>query len=128
MSKSKGILIFGGLIVVSVAGYFIYNSYKNSPKVIEKEIKAKKDFNARMRGQYKDIKTVDDFINSVKYVDNSAPFGYNVDSLESKKAYLSTIPINDLKNMYALLNNGLGNNSESDNNTLLKFLQKLYGN
>ena len=120
-----------GLPTVLVAGYYGYKYLKNRNKSIdelEKDVKEKNKYNAKMRGKFKDIKTVDDFIKGVKYLENDAPFGYSLGDLESKKTYLMSVNFNDVKEMYRLLNNGLANNSEEENMILIKFLEKMYGN
>jgi hypothetical protein len=79
-----------------------------------------------MREKYKDIKNVDEFIASLKYLDNSAPFGYNIANLESSKAKLSGMVFADLKKLQQLLYKGIEKNSDKDNLFVMQTLPKLF--
>jgi hypothetical protein len=128
--ENKDILVFSGIVILSISGYFFYKKYSEY-KVIEEEqnkIAEENKLKAKMREKYKDINNVDDFINGVKYLDNNAPFGYNLDALESKKYFLSTVNFPYLKEVYRLLSNGLTKNTEQENNMLMEFLPKIFLN
>ncbi|MBK7362987.1 MAG: hypothetical protein IPJ01_11885 [Micavibrio sp.] len=128
--SSRNILILGGFIMSTIGAYFAYNKYKEIRVVreLEKKVEEEKKMKEQMREKYKDIKTVDDFIQGSKYLENNAPFGYNLDSLESKKYFLSKVNFTYLKEVYGLLNKGLANNTEAENTKLIEFLPKIFLN
>lgn len=130
MEKSnRDILIFSVIVIGSISGYFIYKKHKENKIIEEAENKVQEErkFKAQMREKYQEINNVDDFIKGVKYLDNNAPFGYNLDSLESKKYYLSQIYFPYLKEIYGLLKN-IGNNTEAQNTKLIEFLPTIFLN
>lgn len=126
--ENKDILVFSTIVILSISGYFFYKKYSENKIIKEeqKKIEEEKKFKAQMREKYKDIKTVDDFINGVKYLENNAPFGYNLTSLESKKYFLSTVNFPYLKEVYRLLNKGLVNNTNAENTKLIEFLPRIF--
>lgn len=131
MEKSnRDILIFSVIVIGSISSYLFYKKYRDNKAIQEAEnkIQEERKFKAQMREKYQEINNVDDFIKGVKYLDNTAPFGYGLDALESKRYFLNTVHITPLRKIYKLLLNGIENNTEEENTVLLEFLPKIFLN
>lgn len=128
-SKALKVALIIAVPTVLVASYYGYKFVKkkfftNENSEIEKLNAEKRKFNAEKRKNYEDIKSVDDFINAVKYIDITSPFGYPLDKLETKKQYLESIDFEKLKNIKSILYKE--KNDEKETEELLSFLQELY--
>lgn len=128
-SKALKVALIIAVPTVLVASYYGYKFVKkkfftDENSEIEKLNAEKKKINAEKRKNYEDIKSVDDFINAVKYIDNTTPFGYPLDKLESKKEYLESIDFEKLKQIKYILYKE--KNDEKETEELLSFLQGLY--
>lgn len=128
MKIKKIIIILAIVILLIVVGIYLYNKYKlnKENQQIATQLTAEQKYNATMREKYKDIKNVDDFIASLKYLDNAAPFGYNVSNLEVSKSKLSGMNFSDLKKLQQLLYKGIENLKEEENIFVIKNLPKLF--
>jgi|688.fasta_scaffold1179203_2 hypothetical protein len=128
MKIKKIIIILAIVLVIVIVGIYLYNKYKlyKENQGIATQLSADQKYNAMMREKYKDIKNVDEFIASLKYLDNSAPFGYNIANLESSKAKLSGMVFADLKKLQQLLYKGIEKNSDKDNLFVMQTLPKLF--
>lgn len=113
------------VLVVSYYGYkFVKKKFFNENSELEKLNAEKRKFNAEKRKNYEEIESVDEFINAVKYIDNTTPFGYPLDKLETKKEYLESIDLKKLKQIKSILYKD--KNDEKETDELLSFLQGLY--
>ncbi len=128
MKIKKIIIILAIIIVIVIVGIYLYNKYKlnKENQQIATQLSAEQKYNATMREKYKDIKNVDDFIASLKYLDNPAPFGYNLSNLESSKSKLNGMNFSDLKKLQQLLYKGIENLKEDENLFVIKNLPKLF--
>jgi hypothetical protein len=127
-SKVLKVALIIAVPTVLVASYYGYKYVKKkffTDENLELEKFAeKRKFNAEKRKDYKDINSVDDFINAVKYIDIISPFGYPLDKLENKKEYLESVDIEKLKKIKNILYKE--KNDENETEELLSFLQGLY--
>lgn len=128
-SKALKVALIIAVPTVLVASYYGYKFVKkkfftDENSEIERLNAIKKKLNAEKRKNYEDIKSVDDFINAVKYIDNETPFGYPLDKLETKKGYLESIDFEKLKKIKSILYKE--KNDETETEELLSFLQGLY--
>lgn len=119
------IIVLPTVLVASYYGYkFVKKKFFDEKLDIEKITAEKRKFNAEKRKEYGDINSADDFINAVKYIDNTTPFGYPLDKLETKKEYLKNIHLKKLKIIKSILYKEKLDEREKDE--LLIFLQGLY--
>jgi hypothetical protein len=128
-SKALKVALIIAVPTVLVASYYGYKFVKkkfftDENSEIDKLNAEKKRLNAEKRKNYEDIKSVDDFINAVKYIDINAPYGYPLDKLEDKKEYLESIDFEKLKHIKSILYKEKNDDKETEE--LLSFLQGLY--
>lgn len=128
-NKALKVALIIAVPTVLVASYYGYKFVKkkfftDENSEIERLNAIKKKLNAEKRKNYEDIKSVDDFINAVKYIDINAPYGYPLDKLEDKKEYLESIDFEKLKHIKSILYKEKNDDKETEE--LLSFLQGLY--
>jgi hypothetical protein len=128
-SKALKVALIIAVPTVLVASYYGYKFVKkkfftDENSEIERLNAIKKKLNAEKRKNYEDIKSVDDFINAVKYIDINAPYGYPLDKLEDRKEYLESIDFEKLKHIKSILYKEKNDDKETEE--LLSFLQGLY--
>lgn len=123
MKNNKAIQI--GLIIalptVLVAGYFGY-------KFIKRKMDEKKEnkFILDMRDKYKDINSIDDFIEGLKWVKQTTQFGYDLKSIGKHKDKLASVNFDELKDIYELLKKTLIEKTDDENKRIMDFLNNLY--
>jgi hypothetical protein len=121
------------LPTILVAAFYGYRYLKNknmekANKDLALEFESEKKKRELMRANFKGIKNANDFIQAVKYLEFNAPFGYNLAALESKKDILEKYNVSKLNEVYNLLDKGIQNNSDEENDMLLNFVSSLFVN
>ena len=106
---------------VLVAGYF---GYKYIKKKMDEKNESK--FILEMREKYKNINSIDDFLEGIKYVTQPVQYGYDFKLIGKKKDKLTSFSFDELKDIYELLKKTLTERSEEENQKVMTFLQKIY--
>lgn len=81
------------LVLIFFLGTWLYKKYKFA------ELK-------KMQLKYSEIKSVDDFLEGVKYLDETTQFGYDFTKLYNKKVELEQMPFDKLQRLYELAKKG----------------------
>lgn len=102
------------VIVASFYGYK-YVKKKSDEKKKSEELK-------KMQLKYKNINSVDDFIQGVKYLDETNQYGYDFTKFDSKKDIIEKIPMDKLKRLYELAKKGMKRGDEESE----EFLQLVH--
>ena len=121
------------LPTILVAAFYGYRYLKNknmekANKDLAFEFEEEKKKKELMRANFKGINNADDFIEAVKYLEFNSPFGYSLMSLENKKDILEKYNVSKLNEVYNLLDKGIQNNSDEQNDMLLNFVSSLFVN
>jgi len=121
------------LPAILVAAFYGYRYLKNknmekANKDLAFEFEEEKKKKELMRANFKGINNADDFIEAVKYLEFNSPFGYSLMSLENKKDILEKYNVSKLNEVYNLLDKGIQNNSDEQNDMLLNFVSSLFVN
>jgi len=104
-SKTFKIIACIVLPTILVAGFYVYKHIKNKKNAELKKI---------MQQKYSEINSVDDFLEGVKYLDETTQYGYNFTILHQKKNELLKMPFDKLKRLYELAKKGqVGLNANS---------------
>ena len=105
------------LPTVLVGGYFAVKyiiDYRQKKKISE------------LRDKYKEINSIGDFYEGIKYLKQPVQFGYDLSKLSEKKEILDTIDFDKIKNYYALMSLIPAERTEEENQYILSFLNNLY--
>jgi hypothetical protein len=109
-SKTFKVAAWIALPTILVAGFYGYKYIKNKVDSNKKSEELKK-----MQEKYKEINSVDEFIEGVKYLDKPYQYGYDFNELYKKKIELEKMSLDKLKRLYELAKKGFWNyNNPSD--------------
>lgn len=90
------------LVLIFFLGTWLYKKYKFA------------ELKKTMQLKYSEIKSVDDFLEAVKYLDETTQFGYDFTKLYNKKVELDKMPFDKLQRLYELAKKGsVGLNANS---------------
>jgi hypothetical protein len=120
-NKALQIAAIIALPTVLVAGYFGYKYIKR-----KRDERKESQYILDMREKYKDINSVDDFVQGVKYVSQPIQFGYDFELIEKNKDKLSSINFDELKDYYELMKENINDKSEDENIKLINFLENIF--
>ena len=120
-NKALQIAAIIALPTVLVAGYFGYKYIKR-----KRDERKESQFILDMREKYKNINSVDDFVQGVKYVSQPIQFGYDFKLIEKNKDKLSSINFDDLKDIYELMKENINDKSEDENIKMINFLENIF--
>lgn len=109
-SKTFKVAAWIVLPTILVAGFYGYKYIKNKVDTSKKSEELKK-----MQEKYKEINSVDDFIEGVKYLDETSQYGYDFTQFGKKKIELEKMPFDKLKRLYELAKKGQTSVSETIN-------------
>lgn len=109
------------LPTILVAGYYGYKYFKqkHDDKKLSNEL-------LKMREKYKEINSVDELIEGIKYVQSPIQFGYDFSKIGQFKDNLDKISIDDLKKFYELAKMSVKEKTESENMELIDYLSGIY--
>jgi hypothetical protein len=100
-SKTFKVAAWIALPTILVAGFYGYKYIKNKVGSNKKSEELKK-----MQEKYKEINSVDEFIDGVKYLDETSQYGYDFTQFGKKKIELEKMPLDKLKRLYELAKKG----------------------
>jgi len=100
-SKTFKVAAWIALPTILVAGFYGYKYIKNKVGSNKKSEELKK-----MQEKYKEINSVDEFIDGVKYLDETSQYGYDFNQFGKKKIELEKMPLDKLKRLYELAKKG----------------------
>jgi hypothetical protein len=100
-SKTFKVAVWVVLPTILVAGFYGYKYIKNKVDTSKKSEELKK-----MQEKYKEINSVDEFIEGVKYLDETSQYGYDFTQFDKKKIELDKMPLDKLKRLYELAKKG----------------------
>lgn len=115
MNLSKNFKIAAWIVLpaILVAGFYRYKYIQNKKAEAEK-LKKDSELKKIMQEKYSEIKSVDDFLEGVKYLDETTQYGYDFTKLYQKKDELDKMPFDKLKRLYDLAKKGqVGLNAKS---------------
>ena len=113
-SKTFKVAAWIALPTILVAGFYGYKYIKNKVASNKKSEELKK-----MQEKYKEINSVDEFIEAVKYLDKTTQYGYDFNQFYKNKIELEKMPLDKLKRLYELAKKGFWNyNNPSDTSTI----------
>lgn len=103
-SKTFKIAAIIAVPTVLVAAFYGYKYIKDKKQKAEnlKNAELKKS----MQQKYNQINSVDDFLEGVKYLDETTQYGYDFTKLYQKKNELEKMPFDKLKRLYELAKKG----------------------
>jgi hypothetical protein len=109
------------LPTVLVAGYYGYKYFKqkHDDKKLSNEL-------AKMREKYKEVNSVDELIEGIKYVRNPIQFGYDLSKIGTQKDTLDKMNFDDLKKFYELAKLGVKEKTESENLDFLDYAREIF--
>lgn len=116
-SKATKIAAWIILPTVLVGGFFAVKyiiDYKERKRLNE------------LREKYKNINSMTDFYEGLKYIKQPTQYGYDLSKLIDKKDKLDAMDFEELKKIYGLLTLTLAERTEEENQTILNFLSKIY--
>lgn len=112
LSKNFKVAAWIVLPVILVAGFYGYKYIQNKKEEAENLKNA--ELKKTMQQKYSEIKSVDDFLEGVKYLDETTQYGYDFTKLYQKKDELEKMPFDKLKRLYDLAKKGeVGLNANS---------------
>ncbi len=112
MDKNFKVVSWIVLPVILVAGFYGYKYIKNKKEA--EKLKKDSELKKTMQQKYSEIKSVDDFLEGVKYLDETTQYGYDFTKLYQKKDELDKMPFDKLKRLYDLAKKGqVGLNANS---------------
>lgn len=100
-SKTFKVAAWIALPTILVAGFYGYKYIKNKVDTSKKSEELKK-----MQEKYNEINSVDEFIEGVKYLDETSQYGYDFTQFDKKKIELDKMPLDKLKRLYELAKKG----------------------
>jgi len=107
-SKTFKVAAWIALPTLLVAGFYGYKLIKK--KIDEKKAEKERTLadlkKTEMQEKYKEIKSVDDFLEAVKYLDETNQYGYDFTQFDKKKLEIEKIPFDKLKRLYELAKKG----------------------
>jgi hypothetical protein len=109
-SKTFKVAAWIVLPTILVAGFYGFKYIKDKSNTKKKSEELKK-----MQEKYKEINSVDDFIEGVKYLDETSQYGYDFTQFGKKKIELEKMPFDKLKRLYELAKKGQTSVSETIN-------------
>lgn len=111
-SKTFKVATWIVLPAILVAGFYGYKYIQNKKEEAENLKNA--ELKKTMQQKYSEIKSVDDFLEGVKYLDETTQYGYDFTKLYQKKDELEKMPFDKLKRLYDLAKKGeVGLNANS---------------
>ena len=100
-SKTFKVAAWIVLPTILVAGFYGYKYIKNKVDTSKKSEELKKN-----QERYKKINSVDEFLEGVKYLDETNQYGYDFTQFDKKKIELEKMPLDKLKRLYDLAKKG----------------------
>ena len=106
MDLSKNFKIAAWIVLPAIlVGFYGYKYIKNKKEEAE-NLKKDSELKKTMQQKYSEIKSVDDFLEGVKYLDETTQYGYDFTKLYQKKDELDKMPFDKLKRLYDLAKKG----------------------
>ena len=128
MTKGTKIVFF---LIVGLGLSFAANAAVSSYRLKKKEEEALSEnqkFINSMREKYKEINSLNEFHEGVKYVEYPTPFGYDLRLLKQIENLSELITLDELKIIYETAKNGLAKNNEEENTNFLKLMHNIFDN
>jgi hypothetical protein len=100
-SKTFKVAAWIVLPTILVAGFYGFKYIKNKVDTNKKSEEFKKN-----QERYKKINSVDEFLEGVKYLDETNQYGYDFNQFDKKKIELEKMPLDKLKRLYELAKKG----------------------
>ena len=128
MTKGTKIVFF---LIVGLGLSFAANAAVSSYRLKKKEEEALSEnqkFINSMREKYKEINSLNEFHEGVKYVEYPTPFGYDLRLLKQIENLSELITLDELKIVYETAKNGLAKNNEEKNTNFLKLMHNIFDN
>lgn len=109
------------LPTILVAGYYGYKYFKqkHDDKKLSNEL-------LKMREKYKEINSVDELIEGIKYVQSPIQFGYDFSKIGEHKDNLDKMSTDDLKKFYELAKMSVKEKTESENMEFLDYSREIF--
>ena len=128
-SKAFKIAAIIALPTILVAGFYGYKFIKK--KIDEKKSEKEKTLaeleREKMQEKYKNINSIDEFLEGVKYLKYTDIFGYDLLLLKNKREELEKMGIDNLKKLYELSMKS-PNWSQSEMEEFLNLIHLIYPN
>ena len=128
MTRGTKIVFF---LIVGLGLSFAANAAVSSYRLKKKEEEALSEnqkFINSMREKYKEINSLNEFHEGVKYVEYPTPFGYDLRLLKQIENLSELITLDELKIIYETAKNGLAKNNEEENTNFLKLMHNIFDN
>ena len=128
MTRGTKIVFF---LIVGLGLSFAANAAVSSYRLKKKEEEALSEnqkFINSMREKYKEINSLNEFHEGVKYVEYPTPFGYDLRLLKQIENLSELITLDELKIVYETAKNGLAKNNEEENTNFLKLMHNIFDN
>jgi hypothetical protein len=119
-SKTFKVAAIIALPTVLVAGFYGYKYFKNKADERKKTQQL-----IDMQKKYSEIKTVDDFIEGAKYLNETSQYGYDFTKLNVRKEAIEKIPFDKLKRLYELAKKGMAR-GDNENEEFLQLVHLIY--
>ncbi len=126
MTRGTKIVFF---LIVGLGLSFAANAAVSSYRLKKKEEEALSEnqkFINSMREKYKEINSLNEFHEGVKYVEYPTPFGYDLRLLKQIENLSELITLDELKIIYETAKNGLAKNNEEENTNFLKLMNNIF--
>jgi hypothetical protein len=119
-SKTFKVAAIIALPTVLVAGFYGYKYFKNKADERKKTQQL-----IDMQKKYSEIKTVDDFIEGSKYLNETSQYGYDFTKLNARKEAIEKIPFDKLKRLYELAKKGMAR-GDNENEEFLQLVHLIF--